>query len=92
MLSFLHLYFIVNKFDVIFQAESVLLWSIEHGGPPEKWAATQCLALAGTVCDQVINELVRQLHSDNSVRAVEAGGLLAELSRLSVSNHYHYVT
>ncbi|XP_031556052.1 HEAT repeat-containing protein 4-like [Actinia tenebrosa] len=65
------------------QAESVLLWSIEHGGPPEKWAATQCLALAGIVCDQVINELVRQLHSDNSVRAVEAGGLLAELSRLS---------
>jgi len=63
----------------------VLLWAIEHGGPPEKWAATQCLSLSNTICDQVINELVRQLHSDNSVRAVEAGGLLAELSRHSVS-------
>lgn len=69
----------------LYQAETVLLWAIEHGGPPEKWAATQCLSLANTICDQVINELVRQLHSDNSVRAVEAGGLLAELSRHSVS-------
>ncbi|XP_032221893.2 HEAT repeat-containing protein 4 isoform X1 [Nematostella vectensis] len=74
------LYTLNKKSD---EAEKVLLWAIEHGGGPEKWAATQCLAMAGTVCDRVINELVRQLHSDNSVRTIEAGALLAELSQYS---------
>ena len=58
---------------------------MEHGGPPEKWAATQCLALSGVITDKVIVELVNHLHADNAVRTEKAGTLLAKLSQQSVS-------
>ena len=67
------------------QAESILLWAMDCGGPPEKWAATQCLALSGIITDKIIVELVNQLHADNAVRTEKAGSLLAELSQHSVS-------
>ncbi|KAL9983640.1 hypothetical protein ACROYT_G005843 [Oculina patagonica] len=65
------------------KAKSVLLWAMEHGGPPEKWAATQCLALSGVITDKVIVELVNHLHADNAVRTEKAGTLLAKLSQQS---------
>ena len=58
---------------------------MEHGGPPEKWAATQCLALSGVITDKIIVELVNHLHADNAVRTEKAGTLLAKLSQQSVS-------
>ena len=58
---------------------------MEHGGPPEKWAATQCLALSGVITDKIIVELVNHLHADNAVRTEKAGTLLAQLSQQSVS-------
>lgn len=64
-------------------AQANLLWAMEHGGPPEKWAATQCLALSGVITDKVIVELVSQLHADNAVRTEKAGTLLARLSHQS---------
>lgn len=67
------------------QAKSILLWAMEHGGPPEKWVATQCLALSGVITDKVIGELVNHLHADNAVRTEKAGTLLAKLSQQSVS-------
>ena len=67
------------------QAKSILLWAMEHGGPPEKWAATQCLALSGVITDKIIVELVNHLHADNAVRTEKAGTLLAQLSQQSVS-------
>lgn len=67
------------------QAKSILLWAMEHGGPPEKWVATQCLALSGVITDKVIGELVNHLHADNAVRTEKAGTLLAQLSQQSVS-------
>ena len=63
----------------------MLLWAMEQGGPPEKWAATQCLALSGVITDKIIVELVNHLHADNAVRTEKAGTLLAELSQQSVS-------
>jgi len=79
------------------QAKSILLWAMEHGGPPEKWAATQCLALSGVITDKVIVELVNHLHTDDAVRTEKAGTLLAQLSQQSVSfhvisNHYFAVS
>ncbi|KAK2572497.1 HEAT repeat-containing protein 4 [Acropora cervicornis] len=64
-------------------AKSILLWAMEYGGPPEKWAATQCLALSGVVTDKIIVELISQLHADNAVRTEKAGNLLAQLSQQS---------
>ena len=69
-----------------YKAQANLLWAMEHGGPPEKWAATQCLALSGVITDKVIVELVSQLHADNAVRTEKAGTLLARLSHQSVSS------
>ena len=59
---------------------------MEQGGPPEKWAATQCLAMSGVVTDKIIVELVNHLHADNAVRTEKAGTLLAQLSQKSVSH------
>ena len=64
---------------------------MDHGGPPEKWAATQCLALSGVITDKVIVELVNHLHADNAVRTEKAGTLLAQLSQQSVSFTNCYV-
>ena len=58
---------------------------MEQGGPPEKWAATQCLAMSGVITDKIIVELVNHLHADNGVRTEKAGTLLAQLSQKSVS-------
>lgn len=58
---------------------------MEQGGPPEKWAATQCLAMSGVITDKIIVELVNHLHADNAVRTEKAGTLLAQLSQKSVS-------
>ena len=58
---------------------------MEHGGAPEKWAATQCLALSGIISDKIIVELVHHLHADNAVRSEKACTLLAQLSQHTVS-------
>ena len=68
----------------LLQAKSVLLWAMEHGGSPEKWAATQCLAMCDVITDSIISELVSQLQSDTAIRAEKAGVLLADLSQHSV--------
>lgn len=64
---------------------------MEYGGPPEKWAATQCLALSGVITYKIIVELISQLHADNAVRTEKAGNLLAQLSQQSVRrSHLSY--
>ena len=75
----------IEILKITYQAKSILLWAMEHGGPPEKWAATQCLALSGVITDKIIVELVNHLHADNAVRTEKAGTLLAKLSQQSVS-------
>ena len=81
----------IHLFLTHLQAKSILLWAMEYGGPPEKWAATQCLALSGVVTDKIIVELINQLHADNAVRTEKAGNLLAQLSQQSVRrSHLSY--
>ena len=68
----------------LFQAKEILLETLTSGGPPEKWAAAQCLSYSGCDADMVVNELISNINSTDLVKHSKAVKLLGRLSKQSV--------
>lgn len=61
-----------------------MLGTLTNGGPPEKWAAAQCLAYAGCDADAVVTELISNINLADLVKHSKAVKLLSRLSKQSV--------
>ena len=62
--------------------------TLNSGGPPEKWAASQCLAIAGYDADVVVKELFNSINSPDVIKHSKAMNLLTRLSKQSVRVNY----
>jgi len=70
------------------KAKDVLLETLSNGGPPEKWAAAQCLAYSGCSADAVVKELFENINTPDVIKHSKATMLLSRLSKQSNTVQY----
>lgn len=75
--------FALNKANQ--KAKEILLETVASGGPPEKWAAAQCLAYSGCDADVVVNEIINNINSTDLVKHSKAVKMLSRLSLQSTT-------
>lgn len=70
------------------QASEILMKTVKHGAPTERWLAVQCLAEYEHVDDCVIRQLLTHINGSDVVKSKKASELIKNLSCFTESIQY----